>query len=318
MIEARKADGEQLQALTIEKAKTSEPEPEPGTSPTQTPSPLPSSDPSPSPSHTPSPNPSPIPGSGTGSNPGTVPSTVPSTVPTAAPTPVPTAKPAPVETPQSSIFAAGVNSQALKETLRSVIAGKDGNVPAPALKDIADLWSTRTISAFLKLKVINGYADGTFRPDKAITRGEFAAVVAKAFGLAKPDASSLQLSDVNTHWAQPAIAALASNGIVSGYPDGTFRPDREISRAEIIKILSKIVDFNSAAPVKAGISFSDTANSWNKDQIARAAQIGLIHGRGNGNFAPGQSSTRAEALTIIMNALCLDPEIKALTDQLSN
>ncbi|KWX72371.1 S-layer homology domain-containing protein [Paenibacillus jilunlii] len=318
VIEARKADGEQLQTLTIEKAKTSEPEPEPGTSPTQTPSPLPSSDPSPSPSHTPSPNPSPTPGSGTGSNPGTVPSTVPSTVPTAAPTPVPTAKPAPVETPQSSIFATGVNSQALKETLRSVITGKDGNVPAPALKDIADLWSTRTISAFLKLKVINGYADGTFRPDKAITRGEFAAVVAKAFGLAKPDASSLQLSDVNTHWAQPAIAALASNGIVSGYPDGTFRPDREISRAEIIKILSKIVDFNSAAPVKAGISFSDTANSWNKDQIARAAQIGLIHGRGNGNFAPGQSSTRAEALTIIMNALCLDPEIKALMDQLSN
>ncbi len=318
LIEARKADGEQLQALTIEKAKTSEPEPEPGTSPTQTPSPLPSLDPSPSPSHTPSPNPSPNPGSGTGSNPGVVPSTVPSTVPTAAPTPVPTAKPVPVETPQGSIFAAGVNSQTLKDTLKGVIAGKDGDVPVPALKDIADLWSTKTISAFLKLKVISGYEDGTFKPNKTITRGEFATVVTKAFGLAKSDVSTLQLSDVNTHWAQEAIAVLASNGIIAGYPDGTFKPNREISRSEIIMILSKIVNFNSAAPVKAGITFSDTAHSWNKDQIARAAQIGLINGRGNDKFAPAQSSTRAEALTVIMNALCLDPEIKALMDQLAN
>ncbi|WP_020430902.1 S-layer homology domain-containing protein [Paenibacillus riograndensis] len=321
LIEARKADGEQLQALTIEKAETSEPEPEPGTSPSPAPSPspgpLPSSDPSPEPSQTPSPNPTPTPGSGTGSNPGTVPSTMPSAVATAAPPAVPTAKPAPVEAPQGSIFAAGVNSQALKDTLKDAIAGKNGNVPGPALKDIADLWSTRTISAFLKLKVINGYADGTFRPDKTITRGEFAAVVAKAFGLAKKSDAS-QLSDVNTHWAQEAIAVLASNGIIAGYPDGTFKPEREISRSEIIMILSRIVNFNNAAPVKAGITFSDTANSWNKDQIARAAQIGLINGKGNGKFAPAQSSTRAEALTIVMNALCLDPEIKALMDQLSN
>lgn len=322
LIEARKADGEQLQALTIEKTGTSDPEPEPGTSPSPapspSPSPLPSSDPSPEPSQTPSPNPTPPPGSGTGSNPGTVPSTMPSAVATAAPTAVPTAKPVPVEAPQGSIFAAGVNSQALKDTLKDAIAGKNGNVPAPALKDIADLWSTRTISAFLKLKIINGYADGTFRPDKTITRGEFAAVVAKAFGLAKKSGASLQLSDVNTHWAQEAIAVLASNGIIAGYPDGTFKPAREISRSEIIMILSRIVNFNSAAPVKAGITFSDTADSWNKDQIARAAQIGLINGKGNGKFAPAQSSTRAEALTIVMNALCLDPEIKALMDQLSN
>ncbi|MNC38913.1 Cellulosome-anchoring protein precursor [compost metagenome] len=222
-----------------------------------------------------------------------------------------------METPRPSIFAAGVNSQALIDSFKAIIAGDNAGSPAPALKDIADLWSTRTISAFLKLKVINGYADGSFRPNKTITRGEFATVITKAFGLVKSDAS-LQLSDVHTHWAQEAIAVLASNGIISGYPDGTFKPDREISRSEIIMILSKIVNFNNAVPVKGNVSFSDTANSWNKAQIIKAAEIGLIHGRGNDKFAPNQPSTRAEALTLIMNALCLDPEIQAFMEQLSN
>ncbi|MGN7762618.1 S-layer homology domain-containing protein [Paenibacillus sp. 22594] len=312
LIEARTTDGQKLQSLTIEKAKTvdpnPEPEPEPSTKPSPNPTPAPSSDPSPVPST----NPSPTPGTGTGQNPGTVPSAV----PTATPSVVPSDKPVPVKMPPSAVFAEGVSAQALKETLKSIIAAKDGDIPVPALKDIADLWSTRTITAFLKLKIIKGYDDGSFKPNQTITRGEFATVLIKAFGLVKSD-TSLPLSDVNAHWAQEAIAVLASNGVIAGYPDGTFRPDREISRSEIVTILSRIVNFNNVSPVKGGIAFSDTAGAWNKDQIAKAAEIGLISGKGNGKFAPAQSSTRAEALTIIMNALCLDPEIKALMDQIS-
>ncbi|KWX89125.1 hypothetical protein AMQ83_02480, partial [Paenibacillus riograndensis] len=89
-------------------------------------------------------------------------------------------------------------------------------------------------------------------------------------------------------------------------------------RKKQIKILSNTLNYNTTEPVKAGITLSEQANSWNNDQIARACTIGQINGKGNSKFAPAQSSTRAEALTIVMNALCLDPEIKALMDQLSN
>ncbi|MNI10775.1 Cellulosome-anchoring protein precursor [compost metagenome] len=279
-IEARTADGMKLQGVTIEKAKTGSETPDDPTSP----------DPDPSPS------PAPV-----------------------APTkPDPTIKPVPTEVPQSNMFVNGVKSKQIKEQLIARIAEEKGSPATLKFTDISDLWSTKTISTFLKLKVINGYEDGTFKPDGSITRGEFATVITKAFGLVKAASSNNQLSDVGGHWAKEAIAALSSNGIISGYPDGTFKPDKVISRAEIVMILSRIININSAKQINNGIVFNDIGDSWNKEQITKAAEIGLIQGMDNKRFAPDQSATRAEALTIILNALGLDPELKALIDQLNS
>ncbi|UKS25681.1 S-layer homology domain-containing protein [Paenibacillus sp. HWE-109] len=274
-IEARTTDGTKLQATTIEKARTQDPDSNLGTNP----------------------------GTGTG--------------PVVPVTPDPTVKPKPDEKPSAPIFADGVKSNQIKEAYGARLAQEKVNPTKLAFTDVSNLWSTKTITTFLKLKVIDGYPDGTFQPNGSITRGEFATIVSKAFGVVKSASTANQLSDVEQHWANEAIAALSSNGIISGYPDGTFKPDREISRAEIIAIISKIVNFNNAKKLNSGVAFTDTANSWNKEQIAKAAEAGLIQGIAANTFAPEQSATRAEALTVMFNAICLDPELKAIMDQLS-
>ncbi|GFZ97187.1 hypothetical protein GCM10008018_49450 [Paenibacillus marchantiophytorum] len=275
VIEARTTDGTKLQATTIEKAKTQDPD----------------------------------------SNPGTDPS--PSTGPVVPVAPDPTVKPKPDEKPSAPIFADGVKPNQIKEAYSARLAQEKVNPTKLAFTDVSNLWSTKTIATFLKLKVIDGYPDGTFQPNGSITRGEFATIVSKAFGVVKSASTANKLSDVEQHWANEAIAALSSNGIISGYPDGTFKPDREISRAEIIAIISKIVNFNNAKKLNSGVAFTDTANSWNKEHIAKAAEAGLIQGIAARTFAPEQSATRAEALTVMFNAICLDPELKAIIDQLS-
>ncbi|MBT2289192.1 S-layer homology domain-containing protein [Paenibacillus albidus] len=328
LIEAIKSDGQMLQALTITKPKALEPDPEPtpGTSPSPapgtSPSPAPGTSPSPAPGASPSPvaspSPSPMPSSNPGVGTGYNPSPSASSGPAATPSAAPSNPPAPVDKPQPALFIGGVKTEALKDAFKIRLA-EDNQPPASAaFTDIADLWSSRTISIFLQLQVINGYGDGTFRPNHKITRGEFAQVVTKVFGLTATDSPVDLLKDTEAHWAKEAIAILSSNGIISGYPDGTFKPDREISRAEIVLILSRIVNFDNAPALESKVVFSDTVNSRNKELIAKATQMGLIQGQGNGKFAPEQAATRAEALTILMNALCLDPELKTLLSQFPN
>ncbi|MDI6799565.1 MAG: N-acetylmuramoyl-L-alanine amidase [Actinomycetota bacterium] len=91
--------------------------------------------------------------------------------------------------------------------------------------------------------VINGYEDGTFRPANKITRAEIAAMVSATAGL-KTDLVQTTFSDVaDTHWALKSILSCRGNGIVSGYPDGTFRPQNDITRAEISKIIFKLFTY---------------------------------------------------------------------------
>ncbi|CAM3211834.1 S-layer-like y domain-containing protein [Paenibacillus lupini] len=80
-------------------------------------------------------------------------------------------------------------------------------------------------------------------------------------------------------------------------------------------MISRIVDFK-AVETQQTVNFNDITSSWNADDIRGAASAGIINGRAEGVFAPQEQSTRAEALSIILRVLNLNPEIKALLDQL--
>ncbi|MGG1514591.1 polysaccharide lyase family 8 super-sandwich domain-containing protein [Paenibacillus oryzisoli] len=172
--------------------------------------------------------------------------------------------------------------------------------------DTKEHWASETIDVFARLGIIQGYEDQSVHPDGEITRAEFAVIVSRLFGITEGGDAS-KLSDTESHWAASAIHALASKGIVGGYEDGTFKPDAQITRAEIIAIISKLIVFK--ASTNSLNAFTDLDGVWNKDQIQAAADMGIIDGQTEGNFAPNRKSTRAEALTILLHTLQLIPEL---------
>ncbi|MDG0793387.1 S-layer homology domain-containing protein [Cohnella ginsengisoli] len=129
-------------------------------------------------------------------------------------------------------------------------AGKDsaGNGQAKSYGDVsASHWAAADIAAVGKLGLMNGYADGTFRPDQAVTRAEMAALAVK---LAQPSGMpGAGFSDTAGNWAEAAIKQAQGAGWIGGYADGTFRPGQALTRAEAVKLLNRALD---REPAQAG------------------------------------------------------------------
>ncbi|GFI61688.1 cell surface glycoprotein 2 [Clostridiales bacterium] len=103
-------------------------------------------------------------------------------------------------------------------------------------------------------------------------------------------------SDISGHWAQSAINSWTSMGYISGYPDGTFKPDNQITRAEFVVLVNKAMRFS----IKANSSFNDVGNDyWGHDEIMKAVAAGYITGDGNGTFRPNDPVRRQEAAVMI-------------------
>ena len=105
----------------------------------------------------------------------------------------------------------------------------------------ADYWCYQEIETLYNAGFINGYGDGTFRPDDPVTRGEFAAWAFRWAQLAYT--TDAKFSDVTPdHWAYGEINAATAAGWVDGYPDGTFMPDQDIARVEVMKLVNRMVN----------------------------------------------------------------------------
>ena len=111
-----------------------------------------------------------------------------------------------------------------------------GNYQKPAFKD-TDGWYNNVINAVVSNGLMKGYSDGSFKPNKKITRAEFAELIKN---IDKVNFASVPFSDVKGHWAEQAIAQAYANGRISGYNDGTFKPNAKITRAEAARILNSV------------------------------------------------------------------------------
>lgn len=173
----------------------------------------------------------------------------------------------------------------------------------------AELTFTNTYTAQPQLEkgdhfaYIIGYPDGTVRPDASITRAEAVTI----FFRLMTDASRAQFwSQTNSYpdvasdaWYNNAISTLTNAGVLEGYEDGTFRPDAEITRAELVKIASAF--FRTMPDPEDG--FADTDDHWAKTFIEAAKELGIVTGYENGAFLPDQSITRAETMRIVNGTL---------------
>ena len=103
----------------------------------------------------------------------------------------------------------------------------------------AGQWYNNAVSTMTRAGIVNGYPDGTFRPNAPITRAEMAKIIAL---FAKLEPSAERFPDTAGHWAEPYIRLAAGSGWIEGYPDSTFRPDRAITRAETVTMIDRVLE----------------------------------------------------------------------------
>lgn len=148
-----------------------------------------------------------------------------------------------------------------------------------------------------------GYSDGTVRPEGNITRAEVATIF---FRLLTDESRKTYLTEYNTFtdveksmWHNVAISTLARAGVLNGYNDGSFRPDNNITRAEMAAIISRFAELEGSTR----ISFTDIKGHWAEKSILLAASNGWINGYNDGSFRPDQNITRAETFAMINRVL---------------
>ena len=155
---------------------------------------------------------------------------------------------------------------------------------------------------------IVGYGNGEVRPQNSITRAEVAAIFFRLLEDDVRDANYTRqnkFTDVsNDAWYCSAVSTLSAMGIISGYPDATFRPNASITRAEFAAIATRF-DVNGD---KTPASFNDIADHWAKDEIAVAANNGWVNGYEDGSFRPQNKITRAETMSLVNRVLNRKPE----------
>lgn len=103
----------------------------------------------------------------------------------------------------------------------------------------ADAWHVEPVATLANAGLLAGYEDGSFRPDAPITRAEYAAIATRFDELA---AAESNFTDISGHWAEDAINAAYGAGWVGGYEDGTFRPDQNITRAEAMALINRVLE----------------------------------------------------------------------------
>ena len=149
---------------------------------------------------------------------------------------------------------------------------------------------------------IMGYPDGTVQPKGEITRAEACTIFFRLLTESSRDyyfSKTNDYTDVNAgDWFNNAISTLSNAGIVTGYNDGTFRPNQPITRGEMAKIIANFANLN-----KGTKSFTDLSGHWSKTYVELAAGNGWIAGYPDGSFRPDQKITRAETVTMINRVL---------------
>lgn len=166
---------------------------------------------------------------------------------------------------------------------------------AAVAEDVKDTEYEDAVVRLGALNVLTGFPDGTFRPDDPITRAQFAAVAVRLLGLddaAKYAKGTTQFSDVGAdHWASGYINIAVNRGIIKGYPDGTFMPEKEVTYNEAVTMLVRVLGYGPAA---------DSEGTWPANYIAKGAELGVTDGV---SFYGGAPAKRGDIALMSDNSL---------------
>ncbi|MCM3338685.1 S-layer homology domain-containing protein [Paenibacillus sp. MER TA 81-3] len=173
------------------------------------------------------------------------------------------------------------------------------------LRDIRGHWAESTIAQLIADHTMSGYEDGTFRPNRRVTRAEFAQMIVGAYKL-KPRAGRVY-SDTAKHWAKDAIATAQSYGIVQGYDENTYGSNDWITREQMAVMLVQASHLPKRSLAEAYKRYTDTylLSGWAEQDVYTAISYGVLSGYEDRKLKPLHRATRAEAAVMLHNALQL-------------
>jgi hypothetical protein len=168
-------------------------------------------------------------------------------------------------------------------------------------------WAYAWIDRLAANQITSGYPDGAYRPAKAVTRAEMAVFLLKAIhGPAySAPSTSPTFTDTGGHWATNWIEALKTQGITSGYPDGSYRPDNTVTRAEMAIFLLKGLYGPAYAAPNSPPTFNDAADHWAVNWIEALRTAGITGGYPDGGYHPAAPVSRAEMAVFLGKAFNL-------------
>lgn len=159
--------------------------------------------------------------------------------------------------------------------------------------DIAGKKCEGAVTVLSALGVVDGYADGTYKPEKVVTRAEMAKLLIVALGMDEyVKGTYTSFSDVGNHWANSYIAYAASMGIIEGYPDGTFRPDNTVTYQEAVTMIVRALGYQDQY----------LTGTWPASHVSKAKGLGLL----DGIVATADGANRGDVAILLYNALSQD------------
>lgn len=188
----------------------------------------------------------------------------------------------------------------------SMLLGSLGSASAATVpKDIQGHWAQGQLQQWLDRGYLGGYPDGTVKPNKAITRGEYVTMVNRLFGFTAK--ATVTFKDMkSTNWNYSEVAKAVEAGYIGGYEDNTFRANNPLTREEAAVITAKLLKLSTNT---TSTKFKDNAQiaTWAKGAVAAASDKKIVNGYPDGTFGPKRSLTRAEAVGIINTSVIYYP-----------
>lgn len=159
------------------------------------------------------------------------------------------------------------------------------------------------ITTLANMGIINGYTDGTFKPDNAVTRAEMAKMVSLVFNYGLNTVTQSPFSDVETdHWAISYISTMKDVGIINGFPDGTFLPSGEVTYEQAIKMIVCALNWGEVAVQ------SSTSEDWSLGYRSMASKLGVTKFVSVSNNS--EPATRSIIAQLLYNSLDVKPAVK--------
>lgn len=160
------------------------------------------------------------------------------------------------------------------------------------------VWGGESIEYLVEKEAVQGYADGTFRPNNKLTRAHAAKILAVSLNLPVQESATSTFRDTTNHWADPYIAAIQTElkNVIKGYPDGNFRPNRPITRAQLTKMMVEAYDLTRDPTTH--IYFSDMPDAY-AQYIQTLGSLGIVQGPVKGEFRPYENVTRLQMAAMI-------------------
>lgn len=179
-----------------------------------------------------------------------------------------------------------------------------------SFRDIENHWASLFINALAQRRILNGYLDGTFRPDNPVSRGEFAAMMGAIINL-PVKREYIAFKDIpDNYWARNAIRRIYETGVMTGYPDQTFRPNDRVSRADVLVVMINALgiasQFSPELVGRLAQIYEDAANipSYAINSIAIASGNGLVVNYPNIKLLnPQTGATRGDVAVMMYQAL---------------